>query len=344
MKILIIGGTKFLGRHLIDAALKNGHEVTLFNRGKFSQEEFENVEQIHGDRNSDLEKLAGRSFDACIDTCGYLPQSVKASAEFLRDAVGQYIFVSSVSAYKDFSQPDFDENAPLAELTEQQRERVEKIDPKGELTGPVLGEMYGALKVLCEREVLNTMPNLALIVRPGLIVGEYDWTDRFSYWVLRTARGGEVLAPGNPDRFVQFIDARDLARWIIRMAEKKRNGVFNATGKPFDLTFQSLLEEIKSATASDACFTWVTEDFLQAENVAPWGEMPLYLPESDADLKGFLAANVDKAIAEGLEFRPISETVLEILNWRKSVKDELKAGISAEREAGLLEKWHSQEE
>jgi 2'-hydroxyisoflavone reductase len=343
MKILIIGGTKFLGRHLIDAALKNGHEVTLFNRGRFSQEEFENVEQIHGDRNSDLEKLSGRNFDACIDTCGYLPQSVKASAEFLRDAINQYIFVSSVSAYKDFSQPDFDENAPLAELTDEQKERFEKIDPKGDLTAPVLGDMYGALKVLCEREVLNTMPDHALIVRPGLIVGEYDWTDRFSYWVMRTKSGGEVLTPGTPERFVQFIDARDLSRWIVKMAEENQTGIFNATGKPFDLTFQSLLEEIKSVTASDARFTWVTEDFLQSENIAPWGEMPLYLPESDADLKGFLSANVDRAMAKGLTFRPLGKTILETLNWRKNVKDELKAGISAEREAELLEKWHSQE-
>jgi 2'-hydroxyisoflavone reductase len=343
MKILIIGGTKFLGRHLINAALKNGHEVTLFNRGRFSQEEFENVEQIHGDRNSDLEKLAGRRWDSVIDTCGYLPQNVKASAEFLRDAVGQYIFVSSVSAYKNFSQPDFDENAPLAELNDEQKMRAAKIDPKGELTGPVLGEMYGALKVLCEREVLNTMPDRALIVRPGLIVGEYDWTDRFSYWVMRTKSGGEVLAPGTPERFVQFIDAYDLARWIVKMAEENLNGIFNATGKPFELTFGALLEEIKSVTESDARFTWVTEDFLQSENVAPWSEMPLYLPESDADLKGFLAANVDKALAKGLTFRPLGETIRETLNWRKNVKDELKAGIIAEREAELLEKWHARQ-
>src|SRR5215203_1455424 len=192
MKILIIGGTKFLGRHLLRAALANNHEVTLFNRGKFAPETLDAVEQIHGDRNSDLERLRGRRWDAVIDTCGYLPQTVKASAEFLRACVNQYIFVSSISAYKDFSRANFDETAPLAELSEEQKERAEKIDPHGELTGPVLGEMYGALKALCEQSAERAMPDRTVIVRPGLIVGEYDWTDRFTYWVMRAARGGEV--------------------------------------------------------------------------------------------------------------------------------------------------------
>src|SRR5215204_420535 len=343
MKILIIGGTKFLGRHLIDAALTNNHEVTLFNRGrKYSEDALETVEQIHGDRHSDLELLAGRSFDVSIDTCGYLPQSVAASAGFLRDTVAQYIFISSIAAYACFRETNADETAaPLAELSEEQRERFEKIDPQGELNGPVLGDMYGALKVLCEQAAENTMPNRTLLVRPGLIVGEYDWTDRFTYWVMRVARGGEVLAPGTSDRFIQFIDARDLARWTIKMAEAGENGIFNATGKPFDLTFGSFLNEIKSAAGSNARFTWVTEDFLTRENVAPWSEMPLYMPESDADLQGFLAANVDRAIGKGLEFRPLKDTILDTLNWRRSVADELKAGISAEREAGLLEKWRA---
>ena len=324
MKILIVGGTKFLGRHLIDAALSRNHEITLFNRGpKYSADLIETVEQIHGDRNTDLERLAGRSFDAVIDTCGYLPQSVAASAGFLRDAVGQYIFISSISAYAGFRQMNADETAPLAELNEEQKERFEKIDPQGELTAPVLGDMYGALKVLCEQAAENAMPARTLCVRPGLIVGEYDWTDRFTYWVMRAARGGEVLVPGTPDRFVQFIDARDLAAWIIKMAEARENGVFNATG-------------------SDARFTWATEDFLQKEEVAPWSEMPLYLPESDADLQGFLSANVDRALAKGLEFRPLKDTILTTLTWRKSIADELKAGISAEREAELLKKWHAQ--
>lgn len=340
MKILIIGGTKFLGRHLIGAAVERGHEVTLFNRGtKYAGEPLENIEQLRGDRNSDLDKLAGRSFDVCIDTCGYLPASVRASAGFLRDSVGQYIFISSMSAYANFREMDFDETAPLAELTAEQNERVAKIDPKGELTGPILGEMYGALKALCEQAAENAMPGRVLVVRSGLIVGQHDWTDRFSYWVMRGARGGEVLAPGSPERFVQFIDGRDLAGWIVRMAEKNRNGIFNVSGKSLDLGFGEFLEEIRSATGSDARFTWVDEEFLKAENVEAWSEMPLYLHESDRDWRGFLVANVDRALGEGLSFRPVRETIRATLEWRKSIPDELKAGLSAEREAALLEKW-----
>lgn len=345
MKLLIIGGTKFLGRHLIAAARARGHQVTLFNRGtKYTEESFETVERIHGDRHSGLDKLAGREFDSVIDTCGYLPQSVAASAGFLRDTVNHYIFVSSISAYAGFREKDFNETAPLARLNDEQRERVADIDPQGELTGPVLGEMYGALKALCERAAEEAMPGRVLAVRSGLIVGEYDWTDRLTYWVMRAARGGEVLAPGAPDRFVQFIDARDLAVWLVRMAEAGENGIYNATGKPFDLTFGAFLEEIKTVTGSDARFTWTPEEFLTAENVQPWSEMPLYLHESDVEWQGFLSANVDKAIAKGLEFRPLRETILETLNWRKSVKDELKAGISPEREAELLEKWHARQQ
>ncbi|MCD9186887.1 MAG: NAD-dependent epimerase/dehydratase family protein [Pyrinomonadaceae bacterium] len=343
MKILIIGGTKFLGRHLIEAASESGHELTLFNRGRFSQETFGNVEQIHGDRNFELEKLVGRRFDVCIDTCGYLPQSVKTSVEFLRESVGQYIFISSISAYKDFREINADENAPLAELTAEQREKFEKIDVKDEVTGIVLGEMYGALKVLCEREAEKAMPQRVLTVRPGLIVGEFDWTDRFSYWVMRVAKGGEVLAPGDPQRFIQFIDARDLAKWTIKMAEENQNGIFNVTGKPFNLSFGRFLEEIKNVTQSDAKFTWVSEEFLKKQNVEVWSEMPLYLHGSDADWQGFLSVNIDKALEKGLNFYALDDTIRTTFNWRNSVEDELKAGISAERESELLKKWHARQ-
>ncbi len=328
-----------MGRHLTSAALKNNHEVTLFNRGKFSPEEFENAEQIHGDRNSDLAKLAGRRWDVCIDTCGYLPNSVKLSAEFLRDSVGQYVFVSSISAYANFGEANFDETAPLAELTEEQKKQFDALDPKSELTAANLGEMYGALKVLCEREAEKAMPDRSLIVRPGLIVGEFDPTDRFSYWVMRVAKGGKVLAPGNPRGFVQMIDAQDLAEWIVKMAEEDENGTFNATGKPFELTFERMLEETKSVSQSDAEFVWAAEEFLKQENVVVWSEMPLYIHKSDADLKGFLSANIDKALEKGLKFRSLRETIRDVLNWRKTKPDEPKAGISAEREKALLKKW-----
>lgn len=340
MKILIIGGTKFLGRHLITAAQGSGHEVTLFNRGRYSSENFAGVEQIQGDRHSNLDRLSGRRWDAVIDTCGYLPQSVEMSAEALRDNVNQYVFISSISAYAGYSNPDFDETAPAAELNAEQTKRVGEIDPKGDLTGATLGEMYGALKVLCEREAEKAMPGRVLQVRSGLIVGSFDPTDRFTYWVMRVARGGEVLAPGTPSRFVQIIDARDLSEWIVKMVERNAAGIYNVTGKPFDLTMQAMLEEIKNVSASNASFTWVSEEFLNQENVQAWSEMPLYMPESSEELKGFLAANVDKALQTGLEFRPLRETIRDTLVWRKTKSDELKAGIDAEREYYLLRKWH----
>lgn len=341
MKILILGGTKFLGRHLIAAAQARGHEVTLFNRGKHSSETFENVGQIHGDRHNggDLAKLSGQAWNAVVDTCGYLPQSVKASAEALKDAAGQYVFISSISAYADYSHPDFDETAPVAGLNEEQTKRAGEIDSQGELTGATLGDMYGALKARCEREAEKAMPGKILQVRSGLIVGSYDPTDRFTYWAMRVAQGGEVLAPGSPNRFVQMIDARDLSAWIVKMIERKENGIYNVTGKPFELTMEKMLEEIKNASGSDAGFVWVNEEFLDRENVAAWSEMPLYLPESSENSKGFLSANVDKALQTGLEFRPLRETIQDTLAWRKTKNDALKAGITLEREKELLRLW-----
>jgi len=342
MKILIIGGTKFLGRHLITAAQARGHEVTLFNRGKYSAETFANVEQIHGDRNRDLDKLSGRNWDAVIDTCGYLPQSVKLSAEALKNSVNQYVFISSASVYTDIKEANFDENTPVSRLNEEQQKRADAIDPSGELTGATLGEMYGALKALCEQAAENAMPDRVLTVRSGMIVGEFDPTDRFTYWVMRVARGGEVLAPGTPERFVQLIDARDLSEWIIKMVEQNDTGVYNATGKPLILTMEKMLEEIKTASRSDAEFTWVDEDFLAREGIEPWGDMPFYLPESDKDLEHFLSMSIDKALQTGIEFRPFSETIRDTLEWRKTKSDALKAGIDAEREKEALRKWREQ--
>lgn len=342
MKILIIGGTKFVGRHLVAAAIARGCKVTLFNRGKHSSGGMPEVEQIHGDRNDDLDKLKNRNWDAVIDTCGYLPQTVKASAEALKDSVENYVFISSISAYADFSQPNYDENAPLAKLSEEQQKKVARIDPKGELTGQILGAEYGALKALCEQETENAMPGRVLIVRPGVIVGSFDPTDRFTYWVMRVAQGGEVLAPSKPNCAVQFIDVRDLSEWIIRMIERKETGVFNANGKPGELRFGSMLEEIKNVTRGDAEFTWLSENFLLAEKVQAWSEMPLWLPDEAApEIKGHAFGNVDKALAAGLGFRPLKDTIQNVLAWRKEnfQTNEMKAGIRRERESELLRKW-----
>ena len=338
MKLLIIGGTRFVGRHLVATALDRGHEVTLFNRGTQSSP-FADVETIRGDRNRDLDKLQGRSWDAVIDTCGYLPRAIKALAETL--SVERYVFISSQSAYADVSVPGVDEMAPMRTLTSEQLERAYAIDTSGQ---PSYGELYGGLKALCEQAAEEAMPNRVLIVRPGLIVGPYDYTDRFTYWVVRVARGGEVLAPGRPARPVQFIDARDLAEWIISMTEGAAVGIYNANRSPNSLTMQDVLDECKLISNSDAAFTWASEAFLREEKVAAWSQMPLWLPEEEApQLQGFMFVNCDKALAAGLRIRPLSDTINDTLTWaRNKQSDEaLKAGLNPAREQELLGRWHA---
>jgi 2'-hydroxyisoflavone reductase len=339
MKLLIIGGTRFVGRHLISAALARNHEVTLFNRGNYSAEL--SVETIHGDRHNDgdLEKLKGHRWDVVVDTCGHLPRAVTAAAQVLSDSVDRYIFISSQNAYASVSVQGVDETFPRATLTTEQLEQANAIDTSGQ---PSYAALYGGLKALCEQAAEAAMPNRVLIARPGLIVGPYDYTDRFTYWVARVARGGEVLAPGRPERFVQFIDARDLAEWVVSMAEQKATGIYNANSAAEKLTMQSVLEACKVASDSDATFTWVSEEFLLRENVSAWSNMPLWLPEEAAPhLKGFMFINCDKAIAAGLRFRPVSETISDTLRWYQTARsnEELKAGIDSEREQALLLKW-----
>ncbi len=335
---LIIGGTKFLGRHLVDSLLARGEDVVLFNRGKFPSDGMPDIEVVHGNRFTDLGKLKGRKWKAVIDTCGYLPESVDISAKAFADAAETYVFISSISAYGDFSRIGFDESTLTAKLTDEGRKVVDAIDPAGDITAVTLGEAYGAMKAACERAAENAMPGRVLNIRPGLIVGPHDPTDRFTYWVMRTAEGGEMLAPGQPDRFVQMIDARDVADWTIDMATRGETGVFSANGRPFKMTMGQMLDEIKAVTGSDAKFSWASEEFLEREGVGPWGEMPLYLPESDDDWKGFLSANIDKALAKGLRFRPLTETVRDTLDWRKTVPLDMRAGITRERERELLDK------
>jgi 2'-hydroxyisoflavone reductase len=346
MKILLIGGPKFLGRHLTAAALAAGHEITHFNRGNYSAHGLPQIETIAGDRYHDLNKLSGREgrkWDAVIDTCGYLPDNVKAAAGALADHVDRYIFISSISAYSDFSKIDFDESAPPAVLTEEQRARADATPRGGEITAFKLGDLYGPLKAECEHAVEDTMPGRTIVIRPGLIVGAFDTTDRFPYWVTRVAGGGEVLAPGDPKRFVQLIDARDLSAWTIKLIEDRESGVYNATGKPFALTMENMLWEIKEATGSDASFVWANEEFLIGEEVQPWSEMPFYLPESSEDSQGFLSANIDRATGKGLKFRPLKETISDTLKWAEEhlAGKTLKAGISAEKEAELIGKLRS---
>ena len=344
MKLLIIGGTRFVGRHLVTSALARNHEITLFNRGTQSSADSLDVETIYGDRNHDLSKLQGRRWDVVVDTCGYLPRTVKASAEALVNSIDRYVFISSQSVYADLSTSGVDETAPLATVTSEQLEEANAID-SSRPSGMTYGKMYGGLKVLCEQVAEETLPNRVLTIRPGLIVGPDDYTDRFTYWVVRVARGGEVLAPGRPERFVQFIDVRDLTEWIVRMIEQGGTGIYNANGSANALTMGDVLDECKSVTASDAAFTWVSEEFLLAEKVASWTEMPLWLPEEAApDLRGFMYINSDKAVRSGLTYRSLSDTIRDTRNWWEANKqnDELKAGINPDKEQMLLSRWHTQ--
>lgn len=347
MKLLILGGTRFVGRHLVTAALARNHEITLFNRGKHSSGALTNVETIHGDRNSDLAKLQGHRWDAVIDTCGYLPRIVRASAETLSHSVDCYVFISSLSVYADVSEAGIDESARRATLTNEQLKKANEIDSSGQASAVTYGKMYGGLKALCEQAAEEIMPNRVLIIRPGLIVGSYDYSGRFTYWVVRVARGGEVLAPGRPDRYVQFIDVRDLAEWIVRMVEQKETGVYNANSVAYTLTMGRVLEECKTACNSDAFFTWVSDEFLLQEQVAAWSEVPLWTPEEAAShMKGFMFINCNKAVGAGLSFRPLPDTIRDTLTWREThcPNEELKAGLDADKEQALLRKWHTTHE
>lgn len=342
MKILILGGKIFLGRHLVEAALGNGHEVTLFNRGRHSSELYSQVEQVRGDRSRDLSALEGRQWDAVIDTSGYTPSVVSASARLLANAVKQYVFISSISVYKDVSVMGVDEAAPVETITPEQVRDAENIVPpdKGAVAR-AYGAAYGALKALCEQAAEEAMPRRVLNVRPGLVVGPYDYSDRFTYWPGRIARDGEVLAPGRPERPVQFIDARDLAEWVIHMVESGQMGTYNATGPDKLLTMRQVLDACKLVSENDASFTWVDEAFLLNEKVQPWGQVPLWLPE-EPESAGFNAISITRALAAGLTFRPLAETVRDTLAWdtTRPADEARQAGLAADDEARLLRLWH----
>jgi 2'-hydroxyisoflavone reductase len=318
VKLLLLGGPRFLGRAIADAALERGHELTFFNRGRTNPELYPEIERITGDRTTDVSALAEQRWDAVIDTCGYLPDVVRASAEALADA-GAYCFVSSVSVYADQSVPPTEESA---------------VATLGDLSADeVTDESYGALKALCEEEVRRVFGDRALVVRPGLIVGPHDPTGRFTYWPHRVAREGEVLAPGTPDDPVQFVDVRDLAEWTVEQTAAPTAGTFNVTGPT--LPFSALLEECRRVSGSDARFTWVASDWLLAAGVEEWMGVPLWIASP-----GWEAANkvvIDRALDTGLTFRPLAETVRGALEQAETTDA---AGLTPEREAELLTEWH----
>lgn len=329
MKLLILGGTKFLGRHLVDAALARGHAVTLFNRGSRAGLFSGGVEEIRGDRaagRDGLKGLQGRHWDAVIDTSGYVPRLVGASAEMLRGAVGQYVFVSSISVYEDFVEAP-DETARTAALADPSSEDIPRD--------------YGALKAACERVVSSVYGAAALNIRPGLIVGPFDPSGRFTYWPLRLARGGEVLAPDDPAGDVQFIDARDLARWTVQLVEHRVGGVFNATGPAQPLRFDAFLQAAARALGATCRFTWVDAPFLKQHQVQAWTELPLWVD----DAPGLNRTRITRALSEGLTFTPLDDTVRDTYAWaqeqlRQGGRESIgSAGLAAEKEEAVLAAW-----
>lgn len=331
LKILILGGTSFLGPHLVEELQEHGHEVSLFNRGTQNSSILSTVEKLQGNRDGDLSAFKGRQWDAIIDTSGHLPRVVEASSKVLAEATNHYTFISTIGVYKDFSKLDIDEAYPLAKLSDEKSEEITE-------------KTYGALKACCEDVICRYFPNQSLIIRPGLIVGPLDPTDRFTYWPVRVVEGGRILAPGKPTQNLQFIDVRDLAKWIVLMVERQAIGIYNATGPATPITFEQLIEECQEFSKQDIAIQWIDEDFLIKNDVRDWVEVPLWLSYK-RNMPGFLDINVQKAIQAGLTFRPLSETISSILAWDSS-RDNIKqqTGLDREKEKELLTLWEQSKE
>lgn len=322
LKVLILGGTSFLGPHLVNELQQHGHQITLFNRGNH-EIHFSNVEQLKGDRDGDLEALKGNDWDAVIDTSGYLPRVVENSSKILASSAKHYTFISTIGVYQDFLKQKIDESYPLAKLNDNENEEITE-------------KTYGGLKAACEDVILNYFPNRSLIIRPGLIVGPLDPTKRFSYWPQRFMSGGEILAPGNPSQLLQFIDVRDLAKWIVVMVEQQATGIYNATGPASPLTFEQFLETCQKVSGNYSPVTWVSEDFLIEHRIQDWVELPLWLSR-ERNMPGFLNVDIQKALHAGLTFRPLLETINSIIEEDQTGQENV--GLKTEKEQLLLGEW-----
>ena len=328
MRILIIGGTIFLGRALVGAARMRGHELTLFNRGLSQPGAFPDIETIIGDRDADLDRLRGRRWDAVIDTCGYLPRQLERSAADLRHAADHYIFISTLSVYPVAGAPNRDESAPVLEMS-------------GDMAEEVTGETYGPLKAGCETALLHAFPSSALIIRAGLIVGPHDPTNRFTYWATRTAKGGDAIAPP-AEQPLQFIDVRDLADFILGGVEARLAGIFNVTGPAGRLTFGDLLPTANAALGGGARYRHLSDDFLRRRNVEEFMGLPLWLRREAAE--SFMTFNIDQALAAGLGFRPLAQTIGDTWEWARALPADAPkpADLSPELERALLEAWQQE--
>jgi len=327
--ILVLGGTGFLGPHVVTAALARGHSVTLFNRGKTHPGLFPEVEKLHGDRDGHLEALAGRKWDAVVDPSGYVPRLVKASAELLAPSVSHYVFISTISVYAKEDRLHPDETLPVATLADPTSEDVKAH--------------YGALKALCERAAEAAMPGRVANLRPGLIIGPGDPSGRFTHWPTRLAEGGEVLAPGDGSTPVQYIDGRDLGAWIVRVIEDRTVGTMNALGPERPTTMRAALDACNHAVGDKAELTWVAADFLDHQGVEGWSELPMWL-DNKGDYAGFGTLQNAKAVKAGLVCRPIGETAKDTLAWLETLPEDQRAkarssGITRDKEAKVLAAW-----
>jgi 2'-hydroxyisoflavone reductase len=339
LNILILGGTGFTGPEQVEYAIARGHKVTLINRNKTRPDFFKGrVEQLIGDMYGDMSALKGLKFDVVIDNPTTLPAWVRNVAQYMKGNTDHYIFISTISVYPDNSKPNADETAPLTPMPE-------GLDPYTVVPADA-GRNYGALKSFSEGEVERTYPGKNTIIRPGLIVGPLDRTDRFTYWPYRIDKGGEVMAPGTPNDPVQFIDARDIAEWTIRMAENKTFGIYNATGPNPAMTIGQMLDGIKAALKSNATFTYVPADFLAEQKIRSWRDMTVWIPPF-GDTAGFMRRNISKALSKGLTYRPLAVTAKETLAWNKTradadlqkLADGAVGGISSAREKQVLDAW-----
>lgn len=324
MKLLILGGTIFYGRHVTEEALRRGHEVTLFTRGMHPTDSFAGAIKLQGERDGNLSALEKGEWDAVLDTCGYVPRVVRMSAELLKGRVKTYAFVSSVSVFSEEQDGPINENSKTEKLAD---ETVEVVD----------GETYGGLKSLCENVVRDVYGERALIIRPGLIVGPYDSSDRFTYWPWRMHKGGDVLIPDSPDQAVQFIDARDLALWTLDLLEKGSAGTFNASGPLEPYRMGDVFDRIHEATGNNANLIPVALDFLEKQGVKGWTELPLLQGESDAHMR----IDVSKAVNAGLTFRSLEETTNDTLEFALGRGEDhpWRNGLPADKEKRVLETW-----
>ena len=342
LEILVLGGTGLIGPPLVEYAVARGHRVTLFNRGTTNTHLFPDLEKLRGDRADDLASIdaqvaAGRRWDAVVDNTASIPRWVTASAGLLAEAAGLYLYTSSMSVYADTSVPGADETAAVGQIAPEDEAAVATNQD-------ITGSNFGPLKARCEQEARTAFPDATIVVRPGLIVGRYDRSDRFTYWPVRIHRGGEVLAPGRPDDPVQFIDSRDLGEWYIRLIEARALGTYNGVGPRSPMTMAGLLHGLRATVDNEISFTWVPAEFLEAHEVQPWSHMPVWVPPT-GEYAGFASASIDRAVTAGLDFRPLADTARVTLDYWKSLpedrRSEPRAGLPAGREREVLAAWHT---